>query len=62
MGMKINTGKTEVQHVGREKINVSIQIENQELKQVEEFVYVRGNMSEDATTDQDVRRRIGLSF
>jgi Reverse transcriptase (RNA-dependent DNA polymerase) len=61
MGMKINTGKTEVQHIGREKAKVSIHIENQELKQVEEFVYLGGNMSEDASTDQDLRRRIGLA-
>ena len=59
--MKINAGKTEVQLIGREKAKVSIHLEHQELKQVEEFVYLGGNMSEDASTDQDLRRRIGLA-
>ena len=61
MGMKINVGKTEVQLIGRERVKVSIHLEHQELKQVEEFVYLGGNMSEDASTDQDLRRRIGMA-
>src|SRR5664279_5444953 len=61
MGMKVNTGKTEVQYIGPKKTKVDIKIENCELKQVEEFVYLGGNMSEDASTDQELRRRIGLA-
>ncbi len=60
MGMKVNIAKTEVQHIGIERTKVDIQIENHELKQVEEFVYLGGNISEDSTTEQDTRRRIGL--
>ena len=61
MGMKINTGKTEVQHIGLPKCNAAITIDKDDLKQVEEFVYLGGNMSEDATTTQDLKRRVGLA-
>jgi len=61
MDMKINTGNTEVQHIGVPKINAAITIDQDELKQVEEFVYLGGNMSEDATTTQDLKRRVGLA-
>ena len=63
MGLKINVDKTEVQHVGRgnRAVNVNIKIDDRPLKQVENFVYLGGNMSEDASVEHDVRRRIGLA-
>jgi len=61
MGMKVNIEKTEVQHVGLIDKEVIILIENQKLKQVKDFVYLGGNMSDDASTEQDVNRRIGCA-
>ena len=61
MGMSVNVEKTEVQHIGPHKRDVGISIENRTLKQVEEFVYLGGTISEDASTDQDTKRRIGLA-
>ena len=56
-----NVDKTEVQHVGRGNRAVNIKIDDRPLKQVENFVYLGGNMSEDASVEHDVRRRIGLA-
>jgi sorting nexin-29 len=61
MGMSVNVEKTEVQHIGPHKRDVGISIGNRTLKQVEEFVYLGGTISEDASTDQDTKRRIGLA-
>jgi len=61
MGLRINAEKTEVQHVGKISKVVSIKVDDKPLKQVENFVYLGGNMSEDASVEQDVRRRIGLA-
>ena len=59
--MSVNVEKTEVQHIGPHKRDVGISIGNRTLKQVEEFVYLGGTISEDASTDQDTKRRIGLA-
>ena len=40
---------------------VIILMENQKLKQVKDLVYLGGNMSDDASTEQDVKRRIGCA-
>jgi Reverse transcriptase (RNA-dependent DNA polymerase) len=61
MGMKVNIEKTEVQHVGLVEKEVIILIENQTLKQVKDFGYLGGNISDDASTEQDVKRRIGCA-
>ena len=61
MGMVVNTEKTEVQHVGPERVNMEIKIGSQKLKQVQDFVYLGGSMSEDAASDQDIIRRTGLA-
>src|SRR5664279_5167461 len=61
MGMKVNTAKTETQQIGSNITKIDIVIENQELKQVEHFVYLGGTMSEDASTEQDMTRRLGLA-
>ena len=60
MGMKVNIKKTEVQHVGLVEKEVIILIENQKLKQVKDFVYLGGNMSNDASTEQDVKEGLGV--
>ena len=61
MGMVINTEKTETQHIGPVKIEVKIHINENELQQVENFVYLGGKISEDTSTDQNIQRRIGLA-
>ena len=61
MGMAVNTDKTEVQYIGLLHKEVEIKIDDHELKQVNEFVYLGGTICEDASTDQDIKRRIGLA-
>jgi len=61
MGMAVNVGKTEVQHIGSQRKEVTIKIEDHDLNQVKEFVYLGGTISDDATTDNDIQRRIGLA-
>ena len=61
MGLRINVEKTEVQHVGKSSKVININIDDKPLKQVENFINLGGNMSEDASVEQDVRRRIGLA-
>ena len=53
--------KTEVQHVGKSSKVININIDDKPLKQVENFIYLGGNMREDAWVEQDIRRRIGLA-
>ena len=42
MGMVINTEETETQHIGPEKKEVKIHINEHDLRQVENFVYLGG--------------------
>jgi len=60
--MMVNIEKMEVQHVGPERVNyIEMEIGRQKLKQVQDFVYVGGTVSEDAAKEQDIKRRIGLA-
>lgn len=61
MGMKVNTDKTEVQYIGKEKVDVDILLSAKRLAQVDEFVYLGGKIASEATSEQDVTRRIGLA-
>ena len=45
----MNTEKTEVQYIGLHHKEVEIKIEDHELKQVNEFVYLGGTICEDAS-------------
>ena len=45
-GLKINIAKTEVQAISKQKINLCITINGIQLKQVEEFAYLGGTISE----------------
>jgi len=56
----VNIEKTEVQHVEPERVNIEIKIGSQTLKQVQDFVYLGGTVSEEAATERDIKRRIGL--
>ena len=61
MGMKMNLEKTEVQYIGKEKVDMNISINGTTLKQVDEFVYLGSKITGDGSSDQNVRRRIGLA-
>jgi len=58
MGMIVNIEKTEVQHVGPERVNIEIKIRSQKLKQVQDFVYLGGTVSEDAATECGVMQNL----
>jgi len=40
MGTMVNIEKTDVQHVGPERVNIVITIGRQKLKQVQDYVYL----------------------
>jgi len=57
MGMKINAAKTETQLLGYG----SIELEGQDLKHTDEFVYLGGVMNSVEGTEADVKQRIGIA-
>ena len=61
MGMRMNLEKTEVQYIGKEKVTMDLSINGTLLKQVDEFVYLGSKIAGDGSSDQDVKRRIGLA-
>ena len=61
-GLKINIGKTEVQMISKESQPLSVYIEEEKLKQVQTFTYLGGVISENSTSSDDIKRRIGLAM
>jgi hypothetical protein len=61
MGMMVNIEKTEVQHIGTQTKEIHIKIDSKDLKQIDDFIYLGGTISDDASTDKDVQRRTGLA-
>ena len=61
MGMQINAEKTEIQYLVRGSRNFQIQINGQQLKQTDNFVYLGGTISSNGGSENDVTRRIGLA-
>ena len=59
LGLKISLTKTQVQVIGRDKIN--IHLANHTLGQVKSFIYL-GQIDEVGTCQNDVKRRIGLAL
>ena len=57
-GLKMNLDKTEVMRVGRQREELNIRLEEKDIKQVNNFVYLGGNISENGRVDVEVRRRI----
>jgi len=47
--------------VGPERVNMEIKIGTQKLKQVQDYVYIGGTVSEGASAEQDIKQRIGLA-
>ncbi|XP_072016827.1 uncharacterized protein [Amphiura filiformis] len=62
-GLTINIAKTEVQVIGRETAKATISIGNSTLEQVESFIYLGGVITEKASNEKDIKRRIiGLAM
>ena len=57
-GLKMNLDKTEVMWVGKQRDELNIMLEAKNIKQVNNFVYLGGNISENGRVDVEVRRRI----
>ena len=57
-GLKMNLDKTEVMWVGKQREELNIRLEEKDIKQVKNFVYLGGNISENGRVDVEVRRRI----
>ena len=62
MGLKINIGKTEVQVISKKDINMDIRINNTPLKQVEDFIYLGGKISQKGSCTDDVKYRTGKAL
>ena len=60
-GLIVSKPKTEVQCVGKGRQQIKIMLEDEELKQVENFVYLGGTVLADQLCDKDIQRRIGLA-
>ena len=57
-GLKMNIDKTEVMWVGKQREELNIGLEGRYIKQVKNFVYMGGYVSENGRVDVEVRRRI----
>jgi hypothetical protein len=62
MGLKINISKTEVQVIGKQEVQLQININGTQLKQAEDFVYLGGTISQKGTCTKDVKSRIGKAL
>ena len=62
VSLKINIAKTEVQAISKQKINLCININGTQLKQVEEFIYLGGTISEGGSCTKDIQHRIGKAL
>ena len=57
-GLKMNLDETEVMWVGKQREGLNIRLEEKDIKQVNNYVYLGGNISENGRVDVDVRHRI----
>ena len=57
-GLTMNLDKTEVMWVGKHREELNIRLEGKYIKQVKNFVYLGGNISENGRVEVEVRRRI----
>ena len=62
LGLKINIAKTEVQTISRNEIQLNININRQQLKQVDEFIYLGGTIESRGTCRADIKHRIGKAI
>jgi len=61
LGIKINTDKTEVQYAGKDAVVIDVCVDRETLTQVKDFVYLGEKISSDGSSEEDVRRKIGLA-
>jgi len=52
---------TDVQSTGKDEQQMKIKLGNCQLEQCQEFVYLAGSITQDASCDKDVDKRIGLA-
>ena len=57
-GLKINLDNTEMMWVGKHREELNIRLEGKDIKQVKNFLYLGGNISENGRVEVEVRRRI----
>ena len=62
MGLKINIGKTEVQVISKKDMDIDITINGTKLKQVNEFIYLGGKISQKGSCTEDIKHRIGKAL
>ena len=60
-GLTVSSSETVVQSIGKDVQQMKIMLGNCQLEQCQYFVYLGGNISQDASCDKDVVRRIGLA-
>ena len=56
--LKMNLDKTEVMWVGKQREELNTRLEDKDIKQVKNIVYLGGHISENGRVDVEVRRRI----
>ena len=62
LGLKISISKNQVQLIGRNSTKIHIQIANHNLEKSKSFIYLGRQIDEDATSHNDVKRRIGFAL
>ena len=62
LGLKINIAKTEVQVIGKKENHIKININGTTLRQVENFIYLGGTISQKGSCTEDIKSRIGKSL
>jgi len=60
-GLKINEKKTKTMTIGKTHEEIRILLDNIQLEQVTNFVYLGSQITEDAECEQDIKRRAGLA-
>ena len=53
-GLKMNVDNSEVMWVGKQREELNISLEGKDVKQVKNFVYLGGNISENGRVDVEV--------
>ena len=62
LGLKINIAKTELQVIGKKENHIKININGTTLKQVENFIYLGGTISQKGSCTEDIKSRIGKAL
>ena len=60
-GLYLNSKKTKVMVVRKQKENITIKLHNEVLEQVENYKYFRANISEKVTWEQEIKARMVIA-